>query len=447
MKEGKKAKSKSKEETEPNTYCCPKCHLVPSLKIKVDAELEIKCQCNQNKKWNSTIDNFMTTMTNKEEEKRLCEYTHKKMVPALFYCQTCETKMCLSCLLQHNEQNGDHISYLIGQNNMERTCYLCFDEDEESSFFCVNCGIQICNKCIGKHQSEQKDHIILSIEYLMDNENYVHFKDQLDKFSKRLEEDRIYCEQLIDKMEKFLKEMKDIYRKRIKKNNEILSYFNILNVAYLSHGTIPKEEDEDSKESKDIYQIEIKPDIKINPNIINNLVNQNMADLLSAQRKDFFKDFIDKVEEVKAIFDSAPVDLNNIKMMNPFNEEQVNNGNGVNDLIFLGKVKEKETISGLPKVNGKFCFRTLCLRKDNSILSSTNNHIFISKLNDEGEYSYFHSYFTDPDYYIKINKLELSKTDDNFLFLICFKEAVNNQNGLFRIFRGEELEYLTLLKI
>ena len=203
MKGSKSSNKSSDEENEPMTYKCTKCGKIPSVKIQPNCSLEVKCNCDNNKKRKTTIDDFMENMTTQEKEKLLCEGEHKKLITALFHCEECKSKMCLSCLLNHNqdEENMDHHTCLVGQNNKEYMCCLCKSEEEEVSFYCSTCGLQICRNCYEKHKEEKDDHIILEITELLEKENYAHFKEQLDKFSSRLEEDRKYAEQMMEKME------------------------------------------------------------------------------------------------------------------------------------------------------------------------------------------------------------------------------------------------------
>ena len=134
--------------------------------------------------------------------------------------------MCLNCLFAHNQddKNKGHTTIMAGENYRERICCLCFKEDEESMHFCVDCGTQICEACSQTHKQENNDHSIILIEKALRRENYIFFKDQVNKLFERLEKDREEVEKLIDKLEKFLKELKEIYRERIKKNKEIFEF-------------------------------------------------------------------------------------------------------------------------------------------------------------------------------------------------------------------------------
>ena len=179
----KESEDKSLSEEERISYQCQECQTVPSLKVKSDANVDVKCECHEGNKWSTSLDEFFSNMITKEEkEEKVCEGNHKKFVQAQFTCKDCGLKFCLKCLQNHIHENKTHQTNLVENFNHGKFCEVCKNEEIEAKSFCIQCGIQMCADCAELHkkseddkEEEDKEHRILDIEDIIGKRSYISF--------------------------------------------------------------------------------------------------------------------------------------------------------------------------------------------------------------------------------------------------------------------------------
>ena len=141
---------------------CPKCLLVPSIKLiyeNNDCKIEYNCQ---NKHSDIIPFNlFEKDCQNFSLEKVGCleckKEKEKNKELNYFYCFQCQQTICGLCVHKHKNIQQKHILHSL--ENFDGTCLI---HNNSYDFFCLNCNMNICSICKEKEHKYHKLQLISS---------------------------------------------------------------------------------------------------------------------------------------------------------------------------------------------------------------------------------------------------------------------------------------------
>lgn len=107
---GQKEPKKKDTPKETKLCLCPKCQIIPNLKIYNPYQVEVNCNCKQNEKM--FIQNFVLDYEESKNSKgkgktTTCEQKKctSKKADIYLYCEDCQIHLCDSCSKKHSDHN------------------------------------------------------------------------------------------------------------------------------------------------------------------------------------------------------------------------------------------------------------------------------------------------------------------------------------------------------
>ena len=159
---------------------CPKCILVPSIKLiyeKNDCKINYQCQNKHSDIISFNL--FEKECQNFSLEKVGCLECKKQKKENkdlnYFYCFQCQQNICDLCINKHKNFQQKHILY-----SLEKFDGTCLIHNNSYNFFCINCNMNICSIC---KEKEHKNHKLQLIS------NYILSEDiklEIDKTIKEI---------------------------------------------------------------------------------------------------------------------------------------------------------------------------------------------------------------------------------------------------------------------
>lgn len=171
----------SQEPTITDYYVCPRCHKIPSIKLKEYPLIEISCSCFEKKEYIiddgtkdlkelSANETYCITLEryfeeiHKEVEHPKCS-THKHQDSSI-YCTECMRWFCSKCEKEHKKIYKRHIRFDSAKDlTPSSICELsdCKSKVRMITNFCIDCKVHLCDECSNGHN---KKHIIRSVNNL-----------------------------------------------------------------------------------------------------------------------------------------------------------------------------------------------------------------------------------------------------------------------------------------
>ena len=165
---------------------CPKCLLIPSIKlIYENNESKIKYECQNENKHSDIIpfNKFEKDCRNYSLDKIEC-LECKKMKNDnkdidYFYCFQCKKTICYSCWLEHNKKKKD-VKHCV--NSIEFFDGTCLIHNNSYDLYCVKCKKNICSLC---KEEQHKNHELKYISSFKFNEQEKEeFENQINEILK-----------------------------------------------------------------------------------------------------------------------------------------------------------------------------------------------------------------------------------------------------------------------
>ena len=202
---------------------CPKCHQICLLDIKDNKISLFNCK---NK---HTINNILINEFNETQKinisKIICELckrcnkgeTHNN---EFFKCLTCKINLCPLCNSTHNKEHN-----II---NYDQKNFICEEHGESYFAFCKECQKNICNSC----ESGHCNHDIISYGKILGDKNKILdrckiLRKDIDKFNDIIKDIINKLNKVIDNMENYYVNYKDIIDTINNKNRNYELLFNI----------------------------------------------------------------------------------------------------------------------------------------------------------------------------------------------------------------------------
>ena len=227
-----KNKKKNKNNNKLFDIICPECKEYSLLNIQDNNKIIIeKCSYNHQTKFNNLTDFFKSQNINNKYKCEKCgndlnDYNNK------FFCNSSEKKFCVLCSKQANENLFD--------NNYK--LYKCFNHGIEYSSFCKTCNKNLCYQC----ENEHIKHTLVYFKQIFSknkaNNNLKEIKESLDKFRVQILNLNSLFIDIIEKMNKNIKEyymIYDYYKLII--DNRLFNYNIINNIDNLNPKIILKD--------------------------------------------------------------------------------------------------------------------------------------------------------------------------------------------------------------
>ena len=162
----------------------------------------------------------------KEIISKKCSLDEHKDLDAIYYCQECKISMCKKCEKDHSRLLKNHHVISLDKDINEIFTGLCTKPNHslKLEYFCKTHNQLCCAACIAKIKNKWNgQHKDCEIYYIVKIKNSV--KEKFDENKKKLEE-------LSNKLEPAIKELKDIYEKinesKDKLKGEIQNIFTII---------------------------------------------------------------------------------------------------------------------------------------------------------------------------------------------------------------------------
>ena len=162
----------------------------------------------------------------KEIISKKCSLDEHKDLDAIYYCQECKISMCKKCEKDHSRLLKNHHVISLDKDINEIFTGLCTKPNHtlKLEYYCKTHNQLCCAACIAKIKNKWNgQHKDCEIYYIVKIKNNV--KEKFDENKKKLEE-------LSNKLEPTIKELKDIYEKinesKDKLKGEIQNIFTII---------------------------------------------------------------------------------------------------------------------------------------------------------------------------------------------------------------------------
>ena len=223
---------------------CPQCGENAFINIKNYKIDLFGCKNNHNNK-NILINDFQTTqyiIPNKIK----CGFCNKPNNEKLYFCLECKRTLCLLCYQKHDKKHK-----IINCN------YICLKHNEQFISYCDKCKKNICFMCEAEHSS----HEIIDFGKKIPQKNII--VNELNFFKVRLDRFKSYLKEIIENINKTIKNMEILYE--IMKN--IINNFDSKNRNYQNFQNISQIYIDLNNISEDINQI-------INEESIKNKINK-----------------------------------------------------------------------------------------------------------------------------------------------------------------------------
>ena len=148
-------------------YYCSNCRKVPSIKMKENTKIEIKCNCSQKEESNTPhLSSFIQEMDLKEFISELnkpknipkCEINNDHVLGKMTgYCTECRKWFCEECLIHHRRSYRIHTTINSDGLVIETQCEnKACPTKNKIEFYCNTCGINLCFKCFIGHEKDHK---------------------------------------------------------------------------------------------------------------------------------------------------------------------------------------------------------------------------------------------------------------------------------------------------
>ena len=216
-------------------FCCPKCKQRISIVLNPENfSLSYNCQNNHKE---SNI-NYNIFYKNKnfvcQEPELFCQQCKKEKLlhNNLLSCSTCHLQLCINCILNHKYLYS-HNNFGISDNSINK----CKKHEIDISQYCKTCNKNLCVFCLKKDEKNvHNNHEIINFSVLIPD------KTEIKKNNKKLEEKITKNNSIIDKLDKWKKEMislvdEIIYnlKSEIMINKIIIQNFNWKYLDYINY--------------------------------------------------------------------------------------------------------------------------------------------------------------------------------------------------------------------
>ena len=132
---------------------CPKCTLIPSLKLNYKEDKPfIDYECENKHKDNISLEDYINNLKDYSLKNKKCVECNKtqNIKEDFFYCCKCEKFICYSCTKKHQLIEEHNVI------NMRRYDSLCKIHFNTFCFYCIDCKQNICIYCKSEHEHEHE---------------------------------------------------------------------------------------------------------------------------------------------------------------------------------------------------------------------------------------------------------------------------------------------------
>ena len=204
---------------------CENCFNIPKITIKNKNEIQLECQtCNSTTL--KPIDYFKRYLNINENNNLFampnCNF-QEHFENAILYCFKCNKYLCGDCLRRHNEFFPEIGHITIKQKINHK--YFCEKQGHEENIlnrFCLKCNKYLCCDC----KCEHNDNDIYNFKNI-DND-IINIKNNIQKCQEIIEDEEIYCNNFIKKLQNKINILKNLFNDYKKRNSDLISFYNLL---------------------------------------------------------------------------------------------------------------------------------------------------------------------------------------------------------------------------